>query len=181
MDRRGRHPGASTIVEALVGLALFSFLSVVLWNLFGNFVARGSRMSVVGGASRALVQQQTRVALRKLFHRLEEGIQVLEPVPGRTADAIVFRDLLNRTIRLRHDPVQHALLAERQEGTGWIPESDGDADAQLVLPIRVSFCDHVVFTALSPTAVVVGFTSSDSQIADSFLSVLHLRNSRLGP
>lgn len=164
-----------------MAIALFGVLATGLWNLFHNFVGRGAKMSVVGGASRALVQQQTRVALRKLFHRLEEGIQVLEPVPGTSAPAIVFRDLLNRTIRLRHDALQNALVAERQEGAAWVPESAADADAALVIPIRVSFCDRVVFTALSPTDVAVGFTTSDREVAESCMSVLHLRNARLVP
>src|SRR5262249_52366827 len=91
-----------SMLEAMIALALFVLLGAVVWQVFGILFPREGGMSLYTATSRSLVLQQSRHALRKLFYRVQEGIQILTPAPGQTAREVSFRDIKNRTVRLRH-------------------------------------------------------------------------------
>ena len=168
-----------TIVEALISIALFSVLCVVLWGILGQFVGRSSRLSVTTGAARSMVQQQSRQTIRKLFYRLQEGIEILQPLPGHSSSSIEFKDLLNRKVRLRHDAQDQVVVTEREQGGIYVPERDLADNSTMVQLIEIRDCTEVVFTTLTPTTVFVSFTTRDNDIGDSFLSIVHLKNSGL--
>jgi len=176
-DHEGYQRGV-TLIEIVVAMGLLTLLMGLLWFLLGQFTGRG-QLSVATGASRAIVQQQSRLAIRKLFHRLQEAIQILEPPVGKTAQHLIFRDVLNRTVRLQLDAANGQLVSERLVSGNYVGERELEQDNPMVKPIRVPFCESVHFTTLGPTAAFVTLTSADKHVADSFMSVIYLSNSRL--
>ena len=175
----GRRRGMS-LFEMLMGLALLVLLFTLIWSLWGTLTARSSRLNLVTGASRTMVQQQSRQAIRKLFYRLQEGIQILEPLPGGSANALVFRDILNNTIRLRLDRNKNMVITERLKDRTFELETPELSTSAFDKPIQVASCKAVTFTTITPTTVLVAFTTADSQIADSFMAIISLANGRLG-
>jgi len=183
--RRGRsiraHPAncrGTTLVESLIVVALLSLLIVVVWFLLGNFTGRG-RLSIATGTSKTLVQQQGRIAFRKLYERLREAVQVLEPAPGHTGTELVFRDMFNRTVKLRIDPVRKQLISERLVSGNYVSEEVLEQEGLMARPIRVSACDAAHFSAMGPMSVFVSLTSTDAQVGNSFMGIIFLANSRL--
>jgi len=174
-----QRPWGVTIAELLIALALFSVLSGVAWSLFSNFASQDSKLSVTRGASLTLVQQQSRQAIRKLFYRLQEGIEIIEPPPGKTDSNLQFRDLLNRTVRLRHDQARRELVSERLAEGVFVDERSLPTTHLMVQPIRLDHCSHITFTTLTPTTLFVSFSTSDQAHGDSFMSIVHLPNSQL--
>lgn len=169
-----------TLVEGLVALVVAGLVIVLLWGLFLHLVRGQSPMSVVTGTSRTLVQQQTRVGLRLLFHRLQEAVQILEPLPGKTDDQLLFRDLLNRTIRLRFDRDRRELVSERAGQGDFVREAEVAPDDVVARPIVLSDIDNVVFTVLSPTAAFIALRPSDRGVEDTSMTIIHLGNGKLG-
>lgn len=179
--RTGRSRCGYTLVEALVAFAVAGVVMAVLWGLFMHLVRGQSPMSIVGGTSKTLVQQQTRVGLRILFHRLQEAVQILEPLPGKTDDQLVFRDLLNRTVRLRFDRESRELVSERAAtGGDFVREADVAAGDALGRPIVLTEIDNAVFTVLSPTAAFLALRPSDRGVEDTSMTIIHLGNGKLG-
>ena len=175
MTRRG-----FTLFEALLAFALFSLLMVLLWPLFTKLMGREGPMSISIGASRSLVAQQSRQAIRKLFYRIQEGIHIVSPLPGVTDTTLVFHDMRNQTVRVSAVPNEKKVVTERlmPDGT-WtretlLPHDPSDAEG-IVIP----FCEEMQFTAITPGAVCVNFTSFDDRVKETYMTVIALSNARL--
>lgn len=172
-----RHDGF-TLFESLIALALFVMLGFFIWELFGALFPRDGPMSLNIAASRSLVLQQSRQAIRKLFYRVQEGIQLISPAPGRTARELVFRDIRNRSIRLRHVATEKRVVCEylQEDGT-WVPEKT--VESTNARPIQIDSCESALFTALTPATVCVNFTTSDDRVRETYMTVITLSNTRL--
>lgn len=165
-----------TLLEALLGLGLLTVLLVSIWNVFGRLFLREGPMSLNTATSRSLVLQQSRLAIRKLFYRVQEGIQILEPLPGMTARHLLFRDVKNRVVQLIHDPVRKKLSTRLFRNGQVVTDVDPSDD---LLGIEVNSCESALFTAITPGTVCVSFTTSDDRVKEAYMTVITLSNTRL--
>lgn len=168
-----------TSIETLIALALFSLLIIAVWNVFGALFAREGPISLFAGTSRSVVLQQSRNAVRKLFCRIQEGVQIEAPPPGTTARELVFRDIKNRRVRVRHLADQRRLVTERLVNGVYVREQLLAHELDKFRGIEVGFCESALFTALTPAMVVVSFTSFDDTVRETFMTVISLANVRL--
>ena len=169
-----------SLFEGLIALALFSVLLIVIGPIFSKLMGRDGPMSINVGASRSLVAQQSRMAIRKLFYRLQEGIQIISPLPGVTAGELVIRDMRNRQVRVVGIAAEKKLVTERLQPDGsWVRESTLPHEASDSDGIVIPFCEDVQFTAITPGAVCVSFSSFDDRVKESFMTVIALANARL--
>lgn len=170
-----------TLIEGLLAGALVSLLVILLWQVFGRVFGREGPLSFFTATSRSLVLQQSRQAIRKLFYRIQEGIQVLEPPPGRTDRQLVFRDLKNYRVRLRHLPREKRLVTERYEGGAYVKEIRLRGEEDDLQGIQLHQCESALFTVLTPTTVCVSFTTYDDRVRETFMTVITLINPNLDP
>jgi hypothetical protein len=136
-------------------------------------------MSLFTATSRSLVLQQSRQAIRKLFYRVQEGIQIVEPLPGQTARTLLFRDVKNRVVRIRHLQQEKQLITEVWRDGAFVDERHTFQPGDELQGIQIGFCDSALFTALSPGTVCVSFTTFDDRVKESSMTVITLANSRL--
>lgn len=176
-DARARR--GFTLLETLVALALFVLLGAVLWQLFGALFPREGGMSIYAATSRSLVLQQSRTAIRKLFYRVQEGIQILEPEPGKTTRFLRFRDIRNRTVRLKHLPRERRVVCEVFKDGDWVLEKQAATGAGDNQGIQIDYCESALFTALTPATLCVNFTTVDDRVRETYMTVITLSNSRL--
>lgn len=154
-------------------------LVILVWSLFGSLFPREGPMSLFTATSRSLVLQQSRNAIRKLFCRVQEGIQIIEPEPGRSSRRLVFRDIKNRAIRLVHRAAERRVVCEIFKGGSWVDERTVDGGRDDTQGIRIDSCESAVFTALSPATVCVNFTTFDDRVRETYMTVITLANTRL--
>lgn len=178
MNRRG-----VTIVEILVGAALSAALLGMIYGVFHLFFSDKSRHSVTTMTKRSFIQKDAKAGLRRLIYRLREGIQVLDPEPGRGGTQLVFRDILNRRVRVRRDATQNRMISERFDGSNWIEErnpeilTSGSVSLAATFPIWMPNCTDLYFTVLSPECVAVEASLISDGQPGSMTTVIKLRNS----
>lgn len=168
-----------TLLESLVALALFVLLGATVWQVFGLLFPREGQMSLFTATSRSLVLQQSRHALRKLFYRVQEGIQILEPRFGATSNELVFRDIRNRTVRLRHLQREKRVVCEVLADGTWQLEKAAATTPLDNQGIQIDACESALFTALTPATVCVAFTTVDDRVRETYMTVITLSNTRL--
>jgi prepilin-type N-terminal cleavage/methylation domain-containing protein len=184
-ERRRASRTAVTLVEVLVALAVASILMVVLYGAVQTFFARDSRASLVAMTDRTFAQKELRLGLTKLMLRIREGTKVLSPVPGESGPELVFRDVLNRKVRIRVDPATRTVVSEIADGAGWAadgPKSVTNASGQSAIvayPVRIPNCANLCFTGLSPSCVVLSLTLASGSAENSLLTAIHVRNYNL--
>lgn len=177
MNRR-----AFTLVEVLVCVLLVPVLIGIAYGLFHLLFWSGSRSNVTGLTRRSFIQKDTKVGLRRLTYRLRESIQILSPTAGASSSELVFRDITNTEVRLRHIAAQKRVLSERQEGGGWVEETEpqmiatGGGPLLATWPVRFASCPMIRFTAISSDCVTVHATMEWEGQLGSFLTVIKLRN-----
>lgn len=91
-------------MEMIVAFALFSTLMAIglrAWSQFGGRAAENL-------AQRLLLQIEARKALVSLYRELQEGVEVVSPVPGSSLPYLVFKDSVNdlRMVYLADDPME---------------------------------------------------------------------------
>jgi hypothetical protein len=154
-------------------------LSILVWTLFTMLFPREGPMSLFTATSRSLVLQQSRNAIRKLFYRVQEGIQIVEPEPGASSRRLVFRDIKNRSVRLTHRAAERRVVCEVYKDGTWVDERTVDGGRDDTQGIRIDSCESALFTALSPATVCVNFTTFDDRVRETFMTVITLANTRL--
>ena len=168
-----------TLVEALIAISLVSILLVGMWNSLGKLFSSDGPMSLQVGASRSVVLQQSRGAIRKLFYRIQEGIQIETPFPGQSQREMAFRDIRNHRVRIRLVEGEHRLVTERLVDGVSVRESRMQDPTEAARGIEVACCESAVFTAISPTSVWVSFTTFDEKVRDTFMTVISMANLKL--
>jgi prepilin-type N-terminal cleavage/methylation domain-containing protein len=177
---------AYTLVEVLVAMGLVSVLLGGAYGVFHLLFSSKSRSNLHGLTRRSFVQKDAKSGLRRLSYRLREGIQILSPVGGTSANELVFRDLTNSEVRLRHIPAERKVVSERNVDGTWVQETDPDfvntSGGRMVAswPVLIQNCTDIRFTAISPDCVTVQASLEWEGQVGPLLTVVKLRNSALG-
>lgn len=179
MRRRG-----ITVVEALVAAAIMSIVLLVLYTFLSQ-VFSTTKPSVTRMTGASFVRQDVRLAFQKLMDRLEEGIEVLSPAPGKAAATLDFKDVLNHSTSLGLTPAGDLVTFRLKDGARTAetaPESVPTATGSTVRaarPIKVPGVKSVLFQVLSPTLVTIVLTVADANQTGHLVATARLRNSRL--
>lgn len=179
-----RRRSGVTVVETLVALAVVSLTLVVLYTFLSRVFAK-DRPSVTNMTGASFVRQDVRLAFQKLMDRLEEGIEVLSPAPGKVGASLEFKDVLNHAVALELNAKNELITARvragaHQEETA--PESVTTANGTAVAqgrPVKVPGVKKVLFQVLSPTLVTIVLTVADADRTGNLVATARLRNSRL--
>jgi prepilin-type N-terminal cleavage/methylation domain-containing protein len=180
MRRRGW-----TLVEVVIAIGLVAILLGAAYGVFHLLFANRSRSNVAGLTRRSFVQKDAKAGLRRLTYRLREAIQVLTPQPGKTSEELVFRDLTNCEVRLRHIVAERRVITERNRNGAWIaetePETVNTSGGKLVAswPVRIDNCQGIRFTAIAPDCVTVQASIEWEGQVGPLLTVIKLRNASL--
>ncbi|MBI4870738.1 MAG: hypothetical protein HY814_04135 [Candidatus Riflebacteria bacterium] len=179
-----RSSDSYTLVEVAVAAAVALVLIGLAWALFTGFMVKRNKPSgVVSLTADSFLRQEARDGLKVLTERLQESIQVLEPTPGHTATELVFRDVLNNTVRVSAEPTRRLLLAVGADGTeedAPVPMQAGGSTFYPMKPIRIRGCVASAFTAVSPTCVIALLTFADEADRRGTLqTTIRLRNRNL--
>ena len=185
---RPRHGSVSafTLVEVLVALGLVSVLLGAAYGVFHLLFSNKSRSNVSNLTKRSFVQKDAKSGLRRLSYRLREAIQILTPVAGTSATELTFRDLTNAEVRLRHIPAERKVISERNDGSGWVQETEPDfvdtKGGKMVAswPVLILNCTDIRFTAISPDCVTVQASLEFEGTVGPLLTVVKLRNASMG-
>lgn len=179
-----RRVGAFTVVEVLVALAIVTALIAVIYGLSHQLFGSGSRSSLTGLTRRSFLQKDAKAGVRRLMYRLREAIQILAPPPGTSANELVFRDITNAEVRLRHVAGEERVISERKQGGAWVEEREPATIATdsgpipATWPVLVRSCRSIRFSALSPDSVTVHATLVNEGALGSMMTVVKLRNAR---
>lgn len=180
MRRRG-----FTLVEILVAVGLVSALLGAVYGVYHLLFANKSKSNVAGLTRKSFVQKDAKSGLRRLTYRLRESIQVLSPLPGATASELVFRDLTNTDVRLRHIPAEKRVVSERRVGGAWVQEGEPDfvntSSGAMVAswPVIIQNCSDIRFTTIAPDCVTVQASLEWEGQVGPLLTLVKLRNSAL--
>ena len=153
---------AFTIAETIIGLALFALLlGMVVW-IFGF----GSRTltRLLPGLD---LQKSNRRAVVRLLGEIQEGMEVIAPVPGSTLSYAVIAD---KTGQLKFF---HQLPDRNAPGfnTLWVHAEDGARREQIVHGVR-----RLTFTSLGEGALVVNLVLSQDGTDSPVYATIRLRN-----
>jgi prepilin-type N-terminal cleavage/methylation domain-containing protein len=176
--RRGCGESGFGFIEMLVAVALGGVLLALSSSLFGKLYSRDGPMSLFTATSKSLVFQQSRQAIRKLFYRVQEGIQIVYPHPGNTSHNFIFRDVRNHTVRLHYLADEKKLVSERLVSGVFVSERSPVVQPKEV-GLTINSCQDALFTVLTPNMVLVNFTTSDDRVQESYMTVITLSNSTL--
>jgi hypothetical protein len=175
-----------TLVETLIACVLASMLLVLVYSLMGLFFGNRGHSNVTALTRRSFLQKDAKSGVRRLLYRLRESIQILSPAPGTSADELVFRDITNVDIRVRHLPAENRVISERSVNGTWVPEtgpvliSTSAGSIPASWPVMVSNCPSIRFTAVAADCVTVQASLEwEGQLA-SLLTLIKLRNASQG-
>jgi hypothetical protein len=173
-------------VEAMIVVVLFSLLMGILWGVYHFFFGGSSRNNMINLSRRNMLQQDAKSATRRLLYRLRESTQILTPTPGTASTEVVFRDITNADVRLRHIPEQKLVVSERMVGGAWVAEQkeevvDTGTGTSLPVswPVTIQNCVSIRFTAISPDCLTVQASLEMEGQITPLLTVIKLRNSGL--
>lgn len=180
---------AFTLVEIIVVVALIPLVILMVWRLMSMIT--GSGTTSVGTLSRRSLLAQTSVlAIEKLYNRLQEGIEILEPRPGESGDELVFHDILNHKVTLKMHPTRENTLVSFCEANGTddpetgagcpshevTPEGDEGNPFYPAPPIRIDNVKSVKFTPQSPVCVRVSIVLADGRVETPLVVMMELKN-----
>ena len=173
-----------TVAETLVALAIVGLVITVLYSFLSRVFAT-NKPSVTRMTGASFVRQDVRLAFQKLMDRLEEGIEILSPAPGRAGASLEFKDVLNHSVALELN-ARAELVSARVKGGAHVEETAPDevktARGDTVRegrPVKVPGVKKVVFQVLSPTLVTIILTVTDADQTGHLVATARLRNSRL--
>lgn len=173
---------AFTLVELLVDLAISSMLIGIIYGLMHLFFWSRSRSNVVGLTHRSHIQKDAKAGIRRLTYRLREGIQILSPQAGTSSSELVFRDISNYDVRIKHLPAEQKVISERDTNGTWVRETDPEmfgtpsGPALVSWPVQILNCSAVRFTVLSGGCVTIQAAIESEGTVGSLLTVVKLRN-----
>ena len=181
MTRRGY--SLIEVVAATVIAALMAGIALAAWRALFN---PDSRHSVTGLTRGSFSQKDARAGVRRLMYRLREGIQILEPRPGTSGSALLFRDVTNKDVRVRLEPAEKRVVSEIRRSGAWVRE-DRPVEVDVAgkktpasWPVQMLNCTALSFTVLSPECAAVEATVVADGQPRLVMTVVKLRNANLG-
>jgi prepilin-type N-terminal cleavage/methylation domain-containing protein len=180
MTRRGY-----TLMEVITAAVIATVMAGFAFGAWRTLFNPDSRHSITGLTRASFSQKDARAGVRRLLYRLREGIQILEPPPGKSGPALMFRDVTNKDVRVRLDADARRVISEVRSRTGWTREDrpiEVDvAGTKLAAswPIQMLNCTALSFTVLSPECVAVEATVEADGQPRLVMTVVKLRNSNL--
>lgn len=175
-----------TFVEVLVALALATVMASAVLALWRSMFNADSRHSVTGLARSSATQKDAKAGVRRLMYRLREGIQILEPPPGKSGEVLEFQDVTNSSVRIRLEPSEHRVISEVHRRGQWVRETApeeidvGGRKQAASWPVTMPDCTALRFTTLSPECAAVEATVESDGQPRLVMSVVKLRNANIG-
>ncbi len=170
-----RFPGRPgfTFVEVMIALGLFLFLLALGLRAWQTFRGRTAENL----SKHLLLQMEARRALLQLYKEVQEGVEVVSPLPGSTLPYMAYKDGLNnlRMIYLDKDPDKtrdegkpiYRLMSVRRE------ISTSAAEPPRCMMEHVS---RLTFTTYHPGGVVISATLRGGKGEFSFVNFIRLQN-----
>lgn len=176
-----------SLIEVLVAISLVSVLLGSMYGVSHLMFSSNSKSNLTSMTRRSFVQKDAKSGLRRLTYRLREAIQVLSPEGGRSAPELIFRDLTNSEIRLRHLPAEKRVISERNVNGSWQLESEPDfvntpSGGRMVAswPVVIQNCSDIRFTAIAPDCVTIQASLEWEGHTGPLMTVVKLRNAEMG-
>ena len=144
-ERRNYIDRAFTIVELMIAFAIFSVALTVVISSFSFFSGKTTDMEV-----EVFLQQDVRNASYKLERRLSLAAEIISPKPVNSKDELIFRDLSGKKIKVKKtsgDPNNPIQTFEEND----MPEQAAGKNQ----PVYIKNVESVLFTTLSPSAVMI--------------------------
>lgn len=190
--KTNRH--GTTLVEILIAASLLSLILGMAWRLMSIVNSTGGT-SLENLYQRTMLNQDVVTGMEKLYNRLQEGIEILEPRPGKVSTKLVFRDLLNHTVTLKivsNDRNRPGILVSTCADSGTPEEKGRGCPAHEksennvvgnqffpVPPVRIENVKSVTFTSLSATCININLILSLSNAEVPMAVTIKMKNSGL--
>ncbi len=172
-SRSELRPRGFTITEIVISVGILLFLislGLRSWQLF-----RGKTSENL--SKRLLLQMEARRALLQLYRLVQEGVEVVSPLPGATLPYLVFKDGLNdiRMLFLEQDD-----QGSKEEGTQVfrLMVIRRDIGKNLTEPPKC-LMEHVVrltFTTYHPGGVLISAVLRGGKGEFAFVNFVRLQN-----
>lgn len=162
-----------TLVELIIASVLLSFIVAGGYRAMSVFAGRMSQ-----DLSRRLVlQMEARRALLNLYREVQEGIEVILPIPGNTLPYLVFRDISNnlQVIYLEVDP-ELSLNRVTPIFRAMIGTKDPDAFSSKEPKMLMRYVTSLNFTAHHHGAVTFQCTLRHGRGKFSLVNHIRLKN-----
>src|SRR5207237_443447 len=99
-------------------------------------------------------------------------------LPGGVSHDLVFRDVRNRKIRLHYLSDEKRLVSERFQNGVYVSERTSK-DVSEGQGIQIDQCENSLFTVLTPSSVLVNFTTFDDRVKETYETIICLSNTKL--
>ncbi len=155
-------------------MAIFSLFLAAFYRGMTTFMGQTSRRL----SERLVLQMEARRGLMTLFAQLQEGVEVVSPVPGTTLPYLVYKDILSNFVCIylepdsihskeEEKPLFRAMLLKRDPGNP-VPEEPK------LLVERVA---KLNFTTHSPSGVLLSLSLCGGKGEFSLINFVRLKNS----
>jgi hypothetical protein len=151
-----------------VALALFVLVLTLVFDLLHRLLFARGELSVLGLTDTTVLEISVQPGLVQISRRLSESKEVLWPLPGASANEVVFREINNQVARIRLDPVRRQVLSEVQRGDSWMSDSGQPQDRTGRRAVAIPSSEAVIFTAQTPTCVLMNLTAAEAQRSREF-------------
>ena len=176
---------AYTFVEVLTALVIATAMASIVLALWRSLFNADSRHSVTGITRSSYTQKDAKAGVRRLMYRLREGIQITDPQPGKSGDALEFQDVTNSRIRIRLDPADHRVISEAQRNNQWVRETApdevdvGGRKQPASWPVTMPNCTALKFTVVSPECAAMEATVEADGQTRLVVTAVKLRNANI--
>ena len=170
---KNRVPKGFSLVEVMIALTVFSLMMGACLKAWQVYQGKNSENL----SKRLVLQMEARKALLTLYRELQEGIEVITPLPGTTLPYLAFKDYVNniRIVYLEEDPelskteeckLYRAMLMTR------------DPSGATLEPAKVLMRNvlKLQFTAYSPGSVFLSTTLRGGRGEFSLVNFVRLQN-----
>lgn len=147
-----------TMTEVIMALVVGSMVIIAAWQVFGAIMGRSGKSNVLTMTADSFLRQDAVEGLRSMTRRLQESIQVIQPLPGETSSSLTFRDILNNEIKIESKDGRLVSIRGDQEESVSVELIANGKPFYPAKPIKIPGCVEASFTALTPTCVALRLT-----------------------
>jgi len=176
-------------------MSLLGLVITLSYKIYAALQAPGGA-SIERISTRSFMNQASVVALEKLYNRVQEGIEILDPKPGVSASYLTFRDVLNHTVTIKlrsngdNKPgtlLSYCETSASPETGGGCPSKGksetGDATEEITFypapPIKIEDVKSITFTPLSALCVQIRMILTMGSVEVPLDVSMELKNSGL--